>query len=64
MPIMLLTLLHQWRKMMKTWKARVKIQGRTLPVEVTVTARDRYDARSLLEHQYGKNSLTGDPQLA
>ena len=47
---------------MKKWTAKVKISGRTQPVEVTVEARTRYDARTLLENQYGKGSLYGEPQ--
>lgn len=40
---------------MKTWKAKVKVNGSV--IEVRIQAQTASDARKLLEAQYGKNSI-------
>lgn len=44
---------------MKTYKARVRLSGRT--IEVQVQARGSLDAKALLEAQYGKGSVVFGP---
>jgi len=44
---------------MKTFKAHMRMNGRT--VEVQVQARNMLDARAMLEAQYGKGSIAVGP---
>lgn len=47
---------------MKTYKAHVRMSGRT--VEVQVQARNPLDAKAMLEGQYGKGSVVIGPMEA
>lgn len=49
---------------MKTWKARVKPAGSSASMEVQVQAKGYYDAKAMLEAQYGKGSITIGPMEA
>lgn len=40
---------------MKTWKAHIKISG--ISREVRIEAKTAYDAKMLLEAQYGKGTV-------
>ncbi len=44
---------------MKTFKAYVKVNG--VSREVRIQAKSHGDAKSLLEAQYGKGSVSGGP---
>lgn len=44
---------------MKSYKAKVKMDGRY--VEVVIQAQNIMDAKSMLEAQYGKGSITNGP---
>ncbi len=46
---------------MKTWKARVKPAGSGASMEVQVQAKSYFDAKAMLEAQYGKGSITNMP---
>lgn len=44
---------------MKNYKAQVRINGRL--VEIRVQARNFIDAKTIIEGQYGKGSITTGP---
>lgn len=50
---------HDGGSEMKNYKAQVRINGRL--VEIRVQARNFIDAKTIIEGQYGKGSITTGP---
>ena len=49
---------------MQAWKARVRPGGKGSVVDVQIHANSNFDAKKLLEAQYGKGSVIGMPMRA
>lgn len=50
-----------WETAMRTFKARVKPAGSGSSMEVTVQAKSYFDAKAMLEAQYGAGSIVSGP---